>query len=226
MSNGTISMRKLKAILQLKYGGGLSHRQIASSLSISASVVSTYARRAAQLGLDCWPLPENWDDGRLTREFQKTQNHSKVSRPTPDWGELHQQLKCKGVTLELLWQEYAERNPDNHFSYNHFCRLYRQFRPKLSLSMRQLHRAGEKLFIDYTGQTIPLVDPESGECRQAQIFVAVFGASNYTFAEATLSQGLEDWCMSHKRAFDYFGGLPELLIPDNLKSGVTKACRL
>jgi len=224
MPNGTISMRKLKSILQLKYGAKLPHRKIAVSLSISPSVVSTYAARAAQLGIECWPLPDDWDDVRLAREFLGTRVKCKASRAVPDWGQLHQELKGKGVTIELLWQEYAERHPNNHFSYNHFCRLYREFKPKFSLSMRQLHKAGEKLFVDYAGQTVPIVDPDTGETHKAQIFVAVMGASNYTFAEATWSQKMEDWCMSHKRAFEFMGGVPELVIPDNLKSGVAKAC--
>ena len=219
MPNGTISMRKLKSILQLKYGAKLPHRKIAVSLSISPSVVSTYAARAAQLGIECWPLPDDWDDVRLAREFLGTRVKCKASRAVPDWGQLHQELKGKGVTIELLWQEYAERHPNNHFSYNHFCRLYREFKPKFSLSMRQLHKAGEKLFVDYAGQTVPIVDPDTGETHKAQIFVAVMGASNYTFAEATWSQKMEDWCMSHKRAFEFMGGVPELVIPDNLLCG-------
>ncbi len=221
MSNGTISMRKLKSILQLKYQAKLSHRQIARSLLISPSVVSNYANRAAQLGIACWPLPGSWDDTRLEQAFLNTQVKSKPTSAVPNWGQVHQQLKAKGVTLERLWQEYAEGHPDNHFSYNHFCYLYRQFKPTLRPSMRQVHKAGEKLFVDYAGQSVPLIEPKTN----AQIFVATLGASNYTYAEATLSQALEDWCMSHKRAFEFFGGVTELVVPDNLKSAVNKACR-
>lgn len=225
MSNGALSMRKLKSILQLKFETKLSHRQIARSLSISPSVVSTYINRAAQLGVACWPLPADWDDVRLDRAFLKTQVILKPAKVIPDWGQVHQQLKGKGVTLELLWQEYAERHGDNHYSYNHFCRCHREFKSILKPSMRQHHKAGEKLFVDYAGQTVTLVNPDTGECREAQIFVAVLGASNYTFAEATRSQGLEDWCMSHQRAFGFWGGVPELVIPDNLRSGVSRGCR-
>ena len=194
-------MRKLKSVLQLKFEAKLSHRQIARSLSISPSVVSTYINRAAQLGVACWPLPVGWDNTRLDREFLKTRVILKPAKLMPDWGQVHQQLKGKGVTLELLWQEYAERHGDNHYSYKHFCRCHREFKSMLKPSMRQHHKAGEKLFVDYAGQTVSLVDPDTGECREAQIFVAVLGASNYTFAEATRTQGLEDWCMSHQRAF-------------------------
>jgi len=218
-------MKKLKSILQLKYGAKLSHRKIAKSLAISASVVSDYSRRAAQLGLSTWPLPDDWDDAKLTQHFLKTCPETQPQKALPDWGEVATELKHKGVTLELLWQEYSERHPDNHYTYAHFCRLFREFKPKLKPSMRQQHRAGEKLFVDYAGQTVPIVDPETGEAEQAQIFVAVLGASNYTYAEATWTQQLEDGCMSHKRTFEFIGGVPELVVPDNLKSGVSKACR-
>ena len=115
--------------------------------------------------------------------------------------------------------------PEDGYQYSQFCELYRVWRGRLDLSMRQEHRAGEKLFVDYSGQTVPVVDPSTGEERQVQIFVAVLGASNYTYAEATWSQQMPDWIGSHVRAFEFFGGVPELLIPDNLKSGVTKPCR-
>jgi transposase len=148
-------------------------------------------------------------------------------KPLPDWAVLHQELKQpgqKGVTLELLWQEYAERNNATHYSYNHFCRLYKVWASVLQPSMRQTHIAGEKLFVDYCGQTMPIVDPHTGEILyRAQVFVAVLGASNYTFAEATRSQQLEDWVMSHKRAFEFFGGVPQLVVPDCLKSAVSVA---
>ena len=218
-------MRKLKELLRLKYQAGLTHRQIAASLSVSSSTVSNYVNRAAQLGLTAWPLEPEWDDRRLEQTFLQTRVQPKAARCWPDWAAIHQELRRKGVTLELLWQEYSERHPDNHYSYNHFCRQYRAWRQTQQPSMRQTHKAGEKLFIDYCGQTVPLVDPETGELRQAQSFVAVLGASNYTYAEATLSQALEDWVMSHSRAFSYLGGVPEVLIPDNLRSGVSKACK-
>ncbi len=225
MANGTISMKKLKSILQLKYGAALSHRQIAKSLSISASVVSDYARRASQLGLTTWPLPEDWDDVKLALHFLNTRIVANPQKALPDWGLVATELKRKGVTLELLWQENAERHPDNHYSYTPWCRLFREFKPTLKPSLRQQHLAGEKLFVDYAGQTVTIVNPEIGEEEQAQIFVAVRGASNYTYAEATWTQQLEDGCMSHKRTFEYLGGVPELVIPDNLKSAVSKACR-
>ena len=219
-----ISMRKLKEILRLKYGANLSHRQIANSLSISPSSVSTYASRAKELGLTQWPLDEKWDDTKLKQAF-----FAKKAQPKqyilPDWQTVKQALSCKTMTLLLLWQEYAEQHPEGHYSYYHYCRLYKTWLKTQKLSMRQHHKAGEKLFVDYCGPTIPIVNPKTGEYRTAQVFVAVMGASNYTYAEATFSQGLEDWVMSHVRCFEFLGGVPELVIPDNLKSGVTKACR-
>ena len=225
MSMVAISMRKLKAILQLKYEAKLSHRQIARSLSISPSTVSTYANRARQLGLCSWPLSVDWDDKRLSNAFGQTTVTLRSILALPNWRAIHQELKRKGVTQQLLWQEYAERYPDNHYSYTHFCREYRLWRQRQPRSMRQTHQAGEKLFVDYCGQTVPLVDTRTGEIRQAQVFVAVLGASNYTYVEATESQALEHWVMSHKRAFEFFEGVTALVVPDNLRSGVSRACR-
>lgn len=224
MPTAPISMRKLKEILRLKYGAKLTHRQIANSLSISPSSVSTYANRAAQLDISCWPLDESWDDARLKREFLRTKVQPKALR-VPDWDQVKKQLSDKTLTLQLLWEEYAEQQSEGHYSYNHYCRLYKAWLKSQRLSMRQHHNAGEKLFVDYCGPSIPIVNPQTGEFRKAQVFVAVMGASNYTYAEATLSQGSEDWLMSHARCFEFLGGVPELVILDNLKSGVSKACR-
>jgi transposase len=224
MPTAPITMRKLKEILRLKYSCQLSHRQIARSLSVSSGTVSNYVNRATQLGISSWPIPDKWDDAALNQSFfnTKIQRHQLV---LPDWSVVHQELKHKTMTLLLLWDEYVERHPDSHYSYNHYCRLYKSWLKCQKPSMRQNHKAGEKLFVDYCGPTMKIVDPNTGEYRTAQVFVAVMGASNYTYAEATWSQKLEDWVMSHSRCFEFLGGVPELIIPDNLKSGVTKACR-
>jgi len=145
-------------------------------------------------------------------------------RPLPDWKHIHAELRRDGVTLQLLWLEYKEAHPDG-FQYSRFCDLFRQWKDCLDPVLRQEHKAGEKTFVDYAGQTVPVVDPETGEVREAQIFVGVLGASNFTFAEATWTQSLADWTASHVRMFEYFGGVSELLTPDNLASGVSKACR-
>ena len=143
----------------------------------------------------------------------------------PDFNEIQSELKRKGMTLQLLWEEYAQAHPQAHYSYSRFTVLYRQWSKKQNLSMRQTHRAGEKLFVDYCGPTVPIVNPNTGECRHAQIFVAVLGASSYTYAEATLTQSLPDWIGAHVRCFEFFDGVPAVVVPDNLKSAVSKACR-
>ncbi len=139
----------------------------------------------------------------------------------PDWATVHRELRNKCVTLQLLWEEYCERNPGGFYSYNHYCRMYREWLKTTSPSMRQVHKAGEKLFVDYCGPTVGVTDPETGEIRTAQVIVAVLGASSYTWAEATRSQQLEDWVMSHVRCFQWLGGVPELVVPDNLKSATS-----
>lgn len=217
-------MRKVKEVLRLKWGCGLSHRQIAKSCGIARPTVAEYIRRAEDIGLS-WPLPEELDEAALERLlFPLPPSMSKEVRPAPDWSEVHRQLKRKGVTLALLWQEYKTLYPEG-YQYSAFCEHYRAWEGTLDLVMRQTHRAGEKLFVDYAGQTVPVVDRISGEIQPAQVFVAVLGASNYTYAEATWTQALPDWIGSHVRALTYFGAVPEILVPDNLKSGVAAAHR-
>jgi len=215
-------MRKSKEILRLKWEVGISDAAASRSCHVSRSAVAGCIRRAAAAGLS-WPLPEGMDDARLERLLYPS-SLTTFERPMPDWADVHQEMKRKGVTLFLLWQEYKVQSPEG-FQYSYFCDLYREFRGKLTVSMRQTHLAGEKLFVDYAGHTIPIVDRTTGEVHPAQIFVAVMGASNYTFAEATMTQGLADWTASHVRAFEFMGGVPEVVVPDNLKSGVTKPCR-
>jgi transposase len=148
----------------------------------------------------------------------------RAQRAVPDWVAVHTELRRPGVTLFLLWQEYKAACP-NGFQYSWFCDHYQAWLGRRDRVMRQTHRAGEKLFVDFCGPTVPIVDPATGEIRPAQIFVAVLGASNYTYAEAVASQGLADWIGAHVRAFEFFGGVPEVLVPDNLAAGVRKACR-
>lgn len=219
-----LSMRKIKEVLRLSWSCQQSQRQVAIQCNISRPCVGEYLRRATEAGLS-WPLPEQLDDASLDRQlFPPTPKLSAEQRGVPDWSVVYKELGKKNVTKFLLWQEYRELNPKG-YNYSWFCDKYRRWLGKRDLSMRQHHRAGEKLFIDYCGQTVPVIDARTGELSEAQIFVAVWGASNYTFAEATASQSLPDWIGSHVRAFEYFQGLPEILVPDNLKSGVTKAHR-
>jgi len=217
-------MRKIRETLRLHFGSGLGQRPIARCLDISRTTVGDYLRRAKAANLG-WPLPESLTDQQLYNQlFPPSVPMSITGRSVPDSAYLHTELKRKGVTLMLLWEEYQADHPQG-YRYSHFCELYRQWARKLKLSMRQTHKAGEKLFVDYAGHTLPIVNPQTGEISDAQIFVAVLGASSYTFAEATLSQNLPDWLGSHTRAFEFFCGVPELVIPDNLKSAVSKPCR-
>ncbi len=217
-------MRKIRETLRLHHDSGLGQRPISRCLNISRTTVGDYLHRAQIAGLG-WPLPNDLTDQQLySRLFPPAIAVSASDRPLPDCVYLHTELKRKGVTLMLLWEEYLGEHPQG-YRYSQFCELYRQWARKLKISMRQIHKAGEKLFVDYAGQTLPIVNPHTGEISEAQIFVAVLGASSYTFAEATLSQNLPDWLGSHRRAFDFFGGVPELVIPDNLKSAVSKPCR-
>lgn len=223
MANSRLSMRKIKDVLRLHFQLGLTVRQIGQSLNISHNTAIEYLRRsrAANIG---WPLPPGLSDSDIESLLFPPLPPSAVKRPEPNWADVHIERKRRSVTLLLLWEEYKAQHPDG-LQYSCFCDRYRAFVSKLKPSMRQIHLAGEKAFIDYAGQTLPIQDPVSGEVREAQIFVAVLGASNYTFAEATWTQGLPDWIGSHVRAFTFFGGTPHLLVPDNLKSGVNKACR-
>ncbi|SDX38084.1 Transposase [Thiocapsa roseopersicina] len=217
-------MRKIREYLRLRFEGGLSHRQIAASLQVSRSSVGEYERRFAAAGLT-WPLPEALSDRELERRlFPPPPAVPADTRVVPDWAAVHRELRRPGVTLMLLWEEYRAAHPEG-FGYSWFCKRYEDWSGSLDVVMRQTHRAGEKLFVDYAGHTVEVVDPASGEIRTAQIFVAVLGASNYTYAEATWSQGLSDWIGSHVRAFAYFDGVPAILVPDNLRSGVSKAHR-
>ncbi len=219
-----LSMRNIKEILRLKWACGLSDRKISMTCAVSRPTVADYVRRATTAGLS-WPLPEEVDDARLeSMLFLLPLKVPEASRPLPDWSVVHQELTRKGVTLFLLWEEY-QAGDLSCYQYSWFCQQYRAWAHRVDLPLRQVHRAGEKLFVDYAGQTVGVVNPHSGEVRQAQIFVAVLGASNYTYAEATWSQQIPDWISSHMRAFSYMEGVPEIVVPDNLKSAVTKAHR-
>jgi len=219
-------MRRFKELMRLKFEAKLTHRQIARGLGLGAGTVSRYVHLLQAAGLS-WPPPEGLSDADIERRlFPEPAVRPRADKVAPDYAAMHHELKRKGVTLALLWEEYYEQvGPERAYRYSQFCDRYRRFRKRLKRSMRQTHRAGEKLFVDYAGPSVEIIDPESGEVRQAQLFVAVLGASSYTYAEATWSQQLPDWCEAHARAFTFLGGCPELVVPDNLKSGVSKACR-
>jgi len=217
-------MRNIKEVLRLKFAKKRSIREIGNSCVIGSSTVSDYIKRAEDAGLS-WPLPADLDDTALENLlFPPKSNPDPPKRQMPSMEYLYKEKKKKSVTLQLLWHEYKEENPEG-YQYSQFCELYGKWVAKLDVSLRQNHKAGEKLFIDYAGQTVPVIDSSTGEIKEAQIFISTFGASNYTFAEATASQDLPSWIKSHVRAFNFFGGVPEILVPDNLKSGVTKPSR-
>lgn len=223
MPSERLSMRKIKEVLRLKWACGQSGRDIARACGIGRTCVGEYLVRASRAGLS-WPLPDHLDDDALERLLFPPAMSSHAERPLPDYRRVHEELKRKGVTLALLWEEHNSSHPDAH-GYSQFCELYRVFTAKLGPSMRLEHKAGEKMFVDYAGQTVGIVDRATGEVRPAQIFVAVLGASHYTFAEATWTQALPNWIGSHVRALTFFGGVTELIIPDNLRSAVSRACR-
>jgi transposase len=217
-------MRKIIEVLRLRFEAGFSHERIAAATRISKGAVTEYLRRARESGIG-WPLPAQLDNAQLEALlFPRAAPHLE-RHAMPDFAHLHQELKRKGVTLMLLWEEYAAAHVGQAYRYSQFCLLYHRFAASLKRSMRQVHRAGEKLFLDYSGQTVPIIDAASGEIHRAEIFVAVLGASSYTYAEATLSQQLPDWIASHVRCFEFLGCVPALLIPDQLKSAIKLACR-
>ena len=225
MPRKRLSMRKIREVLRLKFYNNCSIREISLSCGVGRSTVGDYLHRAKAAGLN-WPLPADLSDTALEQQlFPSTAPQVSSSRFIPDFREVHKELQSrKHVTLNLLWQEYKEQHPDG-YQYSWFCHSYRDWTARIDVVMRHEHRAGEKLFVDYTGQTVAIIDSETGEIHNAQIFVAVLGASNYTYAEATLSQKIADWIGSHVRAFSFIGGVPEAVVPDNLKSGVSKTCR-
>jgi len=222
MAAERLSMRKIKGVLRLK-ALGQSPKVIAQSLGVGQNTVRRYLRRAAEAGLS-WPLPPELGDAALEARLFPPPPTAGVARPVPDWAEVQRELRRKGVTLQLLWLEYKAAHPETGYQYTQFCEHYHRWRDRLDPVLRQEHRAGEKTFVDYAGQTMPVVDPDTGEIREAQIFIGVLGASNLTFAEATWTQTLPDWIGSHVRMFAYVGGASAAIVPDNVRSGVTHAC--
>lgn len=218
-------MRQVRDVLRLRYGAGISGREIGRRLGIAASTVRETLKRAAAAGIG-WPLSPDLTDtvleDRLYGQVGSRQGHRRIVEP--DWAMIHRELKRKHVTLSILWDEYIAQDPDG-YRYSRFCELYRAWEGQLSVTMRQSHAGGEKLFVDYAGDTVPvIVDRLTGEIREAQIFVAVLGASSFTYAQASWTQGIADWLHAHVGALEAIGGCPKLLVPDNTKTAVIKAC--
>jgi transposase len=219
-------MRKTKEVLRLKFELGLGLRQIARSCSLGLGTVHDYLRRAKAAGVG-WPLPEGWDEEKLEAAlFGAPQTRaSDLDKPAPDFAAIREQMQFhRHLTLQLLWEEYRQANPGG-YGYSRFCELYQRWRGKLDVVLRQEHKAGEKVFVDWAGTTIPIHDRQGGPQQAGHLFVAVLGASSYTYAEATHDEQLANWIAAHVRAFEFFNGVPALIVPDNTRTGVTKACR-
>jgi transposase len=222
MSGARLPMRKIRDVLRLS-AAGMSKRQIAASLGLSATAAGECIRRARRVDLT-WPLPEGLTDEVLElRLYPPPTATAGDRRPRPNWAVVHRELRRPGVTLQLLWEEHRAVHPDG-YGYSRFCELYRAWEARLLPTMRQSHVAGERMFVDYAGTTLEVIDASTGVARTAQLFVATLGASSYTYAEATWTQGLSDWIGSHTRAFAFIGGAPAMVVSDNLRSGITKAC--
>jgi transposase len=217
-------MRKIKEILRPCWQNGLSARQAAGSCGVGRTTIKEYLSRAEKAGLS-WPLPEDLDEASLeSLLFPSVIPVDAIRRNMPPFDYLHTELKRKHMTLQRLWEEYKENNPDG-YQYSQFCLRYHTWVSTLDVSLRQDYKAGEKLFVDYAGDTIAIHNPATGETTPAYLFVATLGASNYSYVEAVLSRELPSWIRSHIHAFEYLGCIPEIIIPDNLRTGVTHPCR-
>ena len=218
-----LTMKQIREVVRL-HVLGLSQRAIARATGVSLGAVCQILKACTRHGVS----PEHvatLDDVALACALTPTGAPTPSIYAAPDCATIHQEMKRKGMTLQLLWKEYREAQGLKSYRYTQFCAHYRHFKQGLKRSLRQTHVAGEKCFTDYAGPTVPVVCARTGAIRHAQIFVAVLGCSNYTYAEATWTQTLPDWVGSHARAFAAFGGVTSILVPDNLKAAVTKACR-
>ncbi len=226
MSNARVAMDSIREMLRLHHECGCSQREIARSCGLSVGAVNKVLRLAGQAGL-AWPLEPDLDAGQLQERLYGGPAGAQPStrREALDFAAVHKELtRRKHLTLQLVWHEYREQHPKG-YSYRPYCELYRQWKSRKDLVMLQEHKAGDKAFVDYAGQTVPVDEAATGETREAQIFVAVLGASSYFYTEASWGQDVESWIASHVRALEHFGGVVRTFVPDNLKSGVTHACR-
>ena len=219
-------MRKTKEVLRLRFELGLGLRQIARSCSLGLGTVHEYLERAKIAGIS-WPLPEGWDEAKLESALFESAppRPADPEKVAPDFAAIHEQKqRHRHVTMQLLWEEYKAANPEG-YGYSRFCELYQRWRNHLDVVLRQEHKPGEKMFVDWAGSTIPIHDAQGGPLQAGHLFVAVLGVSSYTYAEATSDEQLTNWIGAHVHAFEYYQGVPALVIPDNTKTGVIKACR-
>jgi transposase len=218
-------MRKIREVLRLRLGHGLAQRVVAQSLRLSQGAVNGYVARACLAGLG-WPLPEGLDDAALEALlYPPPPEVAREQRPVPDWAAVHRELRRPNVTLALLWEEYrAGPGGQDGFGYSWFCELYRAWVDRLKPTLRQVHPAGERVFVDFAGHAMEVIDAATGEIRRAEVFVAVLGASSYIYAHATWTQSLPDWIGAHVAMLAFFGGVPRQIVSDNLRAGITRAC--
>lgn len=227
MSQERIHMKKLRELIRLKTDSKLSNRQLGAILNVSASTISYYLRGLNQADIS-WPLAKDLTDYKLLELVEphcRQLRNSRVLKTEPCWKTVHKEMQYKHMTVQLIYEEYVEQNPPPHYSYSHFCREYKLWRKKQDISMPLTHEYGDKCFIDYAGDTIPIYSRNSSTIVKAQIFIAVLGASKLTFALATVSQKIPDWIHANVAALEFFNGVPGLLVPDNLKSAVTNSCK-
>lgn len=224
MPQKRISVRKIREILRLRLENSMSFSDIGASVKLSKSATRRCLLRFEKSGIH-WPLPPDLSDDDLEAALYKKVIPKQPCKylGLPKWEEVHLELKKKGVTRQLLWEEYSDSASES-LSYSQFCHQYRKWLKNQKISMHQEHKGGEKLFVDYAGKTVPIHCPLTGQVHKAQVFVAVWGASNFTYAEVTKTQQIGDWIGSHVRALEYFNCAPEVVVPDNLKSGVSRAC--
>jgi transposase len=225
MPGERLSMRKIREVLRLRFAQGLSQRAIGASVRLSTGAVNTYLNRARLAGLE-WPLPDGLDDDHLeARLYPPPPAVATDQRPVPDWAVVHRELRRPNVTLALLWEEYrGGPGARDGFGYSWFCDLYREWAGRLKPTLRQVHPAGERVFVDFAGRTMEVIDGATGEIHRAEIFVAALGASSYIFSQATWTQSLPDWIGAHVAMLAFIGGVPRQIVSDNLRAGITRAC--
>ena len=215
-------MRKIREVLRLTHEHKLSVRQVSKATGVGKTAVGEFVARARVIGIT-WPIPAEISDADLEARLFTPPGFHESTRPVPDWARVHEEMKRRGVTLMTLWEEYHGTVSNGH-GYSRYCQLYREWKRCLSVTMRQTHLAGDKLFVDWAGDKVPIIDRLTGEVREASIFVAVMGASSYSYCEARWTETLPDWIGAHVNTLHFLGGVMKAVVPDNLKAGITKAC--
>jgi transposase len=219
-----VSMRKIREVLRLTHELRLSVREVSNATGVGKTTVGEFVARAKVIGIT-WPIPSEISDAELERRlFTPTGFHERPRRPTPNWSKVHQELKRRDVTLMMLWEEYRAAFADGH-GYSRYCQLYSEWKKRLSPTMRQTHVAGDKLFVDWAGRTVPIIDPLTSEVHPAHLFVAAMGASSYTYCEGRWTETLPDWIGAHVNTLHFLGGVPKAVVPDNPKVAVIKPSR-